>query len=873
MSYYKQASTMQRRGRPRKAQPPRIIPHAIIKQQPRSDGTPIIESSPGEGARKYGSALRTNSGVAIKDLGALLNPEPPYKFERIETVTEVCWKDGSIPFYEIRIVRQASSHAISPSVLQFPENPAKLNKEYKHIFKGDKIWPLNDDGQEHTDRFAWCSTSSVLMQAGLFIPTNGPAALELLSRYRIELDDYNRRLAAYRQAQEPSYKASDTPATFPEQRPPTPVFIWTEGEKARKGVESYINTEDPQILSLLEEYNVEIVTLGVLAGEPGARGTNYTMRPYSNDFIIKGVNDEYLELPLALHIYARDNDDEGRTEANITAQSLIKLGVPPDQVRIANPPLNALSKWDDGDTLPPGLTPYDRLKQILDAPSTIGQYVFRSKGKNQEEVDPTNRNNKRLAIQRISKSMFDETSTGERHFVIAKTGETLSAKDYMYMAELCLEEMGHQPTDNLLRESDWKPVFISRFPNVIESRNFIYEEVMQTIERGQFMLANAADKEQYNPETYLIDGFNLPDTPRNRLISRVVIRDYIAVTLRPHLEQNPVIPQMMLILYADEGIGKSEFCKVLAGGKPGPESYHSRYSNSVDINDLKSYADRQQAAFAQKAKCKTVLEFQDKALGDSITVAQNGLLNDLANMSRVEWREINKTSTSFPRQFITIFTTNREDLIGHNMGHRRWIIVDINQSMKGFAKRASVLRNMQTDPNAVLSEEEQIIAKGHNPGIQKNYNKRAATLAYMYNSDEWKGTLVVPPELTQDLEDERRKFSSLTSWELILEEMLVNESLASETRMVVSSSIIKAIKDQLGANATVSPSVFGRAMTRLGYHKNHKEGMRGWSRSEQPASLVTEYSIFTDPAYGRGQWVTTDDPRSFAKKVDKEVFQ
>jgi hypothetical protein len=867
MSAYKQTTEMRRRGRPRKAQPPRILPHAIMK--PPSTN----ESSPGEEARKFANSLRANSGPAIKALGALLNPDPPYKFERIESVTEICNKDGSIIYYEIRIVRQTASHALTPSVINFPESSTKLNKEYKHIYKGDKVWPLDQEtGQEHTDRFAWCSTSSVLMQAGLFAPTNGSAALEALRHYRTELDDYNRRLSQFQAAQQPSYQPTDSPATFPEARPPTPVFIWTEGEKARKGVESYLNPDDPQILSLLEEYNVEITTLGVLAGEPGARGTNYTLRPYSNDYIIKGVNDDYLELPLALHIYARDNDDEGRTEANITAQSLVKLGVPPEQVRIANPPLNALSKWDDGDQLPPGMTPYDRLKQILDAPSTIGQYIFRAKGKS-EEIDPTNRNNKRLAIQRISKAMFDETSTGERHFVIAKSGETLSAKDYMYMAELCLEEMGHQPTDNLLRESDWKPVFISRFPNPIDSRNFIYEEVMRDIERGQFILANAPDKEYYNPETYLIDGFNLPNTPRNRLISRVIIRDYIAVTLRPHLEHNPVIPQMMLILYADEGIGKSEFCKVLAGGKPGPESFHARYSNSVDINDLKSYADRQQAAFAQKAKCKTVLEFQDKALGDSITVAQNGLLNDLANMSRVEWREINKTSTSFPRQFITIFTTNREDLIGHNMGHRRWIIVDINQSMKGFAKRASTLRNMQMDPSAVLNEEEQIIAKGHNPGIQKNYDKRAATLAYMYNSNEWQGTLIVPPELTQDLEDERRKFSSLTSWELILEEMLINNSLASETRMVVSSSIIKAIKDALGANATVSPSVFGRAMTRLGYHKNHKEGMRGWSKSEQPASLVTEYSVFTDPAYGRGQWVTTDDPKGFTATISKDTFQ
>jgi hypothetical protein len=877
MSAYKQEASM-RGKRHRKQQPPRVIPHAIMK-------SPEPESIPGEGARKFAYNLRNNNGVAIKALGSLLNPEPPFKFERIEAVTELTYKDGSIPFLEVRILKQNSQGYVSasnPNLLSFPENPNKTNKEYKHIYFGDKIWPPDDQGNERTDRNTFCNTTSALFQTGLFIPSNAPAAVELLNRYRKELDEYNRRLSAFKAAQDPSYTPTDTPPTFPEAQPPTPVFIWTEGEKSRRGVESYLDLDNPQILSLLEEYNVDIVTLGVLAGAPGAANTNYTLRPYSNDYIIKGVNDEYLELPLALHIYARDNDDDGRTEANITAQALVKLGVPAEQVRIAAPPVNALPKWDDGDQLPPGMTPYDRLKQILDAPSTIGQYVFRSKGKNSEEIDPTNHDNKQLAIQRISTAIFDETSTGERHFVIGD--ETFSFKDHMWLAKLCLKEMGHQPTDNYLRESDWRPIFTGRFNNPIENRNFIYEEMMHVIERGQFELAAAENKEQYNPETYLLDAFDLPDTPRNRLISRIMIRDLLAVTLRPHLESNPVIPQMLLVFYGDEGIGKSEFCKVLAGGKPGPESFHQRYSNSVDINDLKSYADRQQAAFAIKAKCKIILEFQDKALGNSVSIAQNGLLNDLANLSRVEFRTINRDATSFPRQFLIIFTTNRGDLIGHNMGRRRWVIIDTNQSMKGFAKVSAALRQKQRN-NTPLTEEEQTIAKGHNPGIQKNYDKRAATLAYMYNSEEWKGSLTVPPELTQDMEEERENFSSLDSWELILEEMLTHTPygpqdgpLATDTRMVVSSSLIRGIRERIGI--VVSNGLFGQAMVRLGYQKNTSCNMRGWSRTEQKkVGLIKEYSILTESLYNmKGHWIFCDDPRDSStykpsrKEVDPDTF-
>lgn len=865
MSAYKEAASMRRTGRPRKQQPPRVIPHAIMKP------LNVIESSPGEEARKFANNLRNNSGLAIKALGSLLNPEPPFKFERIEGVTELTNKDGSIPFLEVRILKQNPQGFVSssnPNLLSFPENPNKTNKEYKHIYFGDKIWPVDEQGQERTDRSTFCNTTSALFQTGLFIPSNAPAALEHLRQYRVQIDDYNRRMAAFKAAQSPSHEPTDAPPTFPEHQPPTPVFIWTEGEKSRKGVDSYLDPNDPAILQLLEEYNVDITTLGVLAGAPGAANTNYTLRPYSNDYIIKGVNDEYLELPLALHIYARDNDDDGRTESNITAQCLVKLGVPPENVRIANPPLNALPKWDDGDQLPPGVTPYDRLKQILDAPSTIGSYIFRSKGKNSEEVDPTNRNNKRLAIQRISTTIFDETSTGERHFVIAETGETLSAHDYMYMAELCLKDMGHQPTDNYLREGDWKPVFISRFPQPIETRNFIYEEVMRDIERGQFQLANAPDKEIYNPETYLLDGFGLPDTPRNRLISKVIIRDFVAVTLRAHLDKGPVIPQMLPILHADEGVGKSEFCKVLAGGTPGPESFHSRYSNNIDIGDLKSLTDRGQAAFANKAKCKTILEFQDKALGDTISIAQNGLLNDMANMSQVQFREPYKVYTSFPRQFIIIFTTNREDLIGHNMGRRRWIIVDLNQSMRGFAKRAAVLRQRKLDGNCEpLTIEEELIAQGHNPGILKNFQRRAATLAYMYNSNEWKGSLTVPPELTQDMEEERDKFTSTQNWELVLQEELLREPylevdgpLATDTRMVLSTSLYAAVKERTGREPP--DANFGKLMKSLGYknYKIHKKNARGWSKAKTVED-IKEFSRFKPASYGSpGYWYFCIDP-------------
>jgi len=887
MSYYKEATTT-RKGKSKRP-PPGILPHVIFAHPDYPDKVP------GEGARKFAQALRENAGTAINALGPLLHPEPPFKFERIDAVTEILNNDNSVAFLEVRIKRQTSSNyvpTVNNNLLSFPQDITKLDKEYKHIFWGDKIWPPDEQGQERTDRNQFCATTSALINAGLFRPTNAPAALAHLRRFRLQLDDYHKRLSAFKASQDPSHTPNPnaTPALFPDLPPPTPIFLVAEGEKTRRGLESYLLADDPAVSLLLEEYNVEITTLGVLAGMTGSRGTNFACRPASQDFIIKGVNDEALETPLAQWIIVRDNDDAGIKESLATANSLHEsFGVPADRIRIAAPPPNVKSRWDDADLLPSGMRPYDRLKQILDTKAMLEQYALREVGRGKNatwEVDPTNHNNKRLAIKRISSSIFDEQSTGNRYFIIPDTpldgSCPLSETETLYMATLCLRDMGHQPLDNLLRRNDWEPVFRGRFEPAVEMRNFIYEEVTRDIERGQFILANAPDKEIYNPETYLLDGFNLPDTPRNRTISRIMIRDYVAVTLRPYLDRKPIIPQVIFVLYGDEGIGKSEFCKVLAGGKPGPESFHLRYTNSVDISDLRSIMDRSQVAFAQKAKGRTIVEFPDKALGDAISVAQSGLLNNLANMSIMEFREAWGHHVSVPRQFITIFTTNREDLIGHNMGQRRYIIVDTNQSMKGFAKRSASLFDKQR-AGIDLTEEELTIAEGHNPGIQKNYDKRAATLAYMYNTEEWKGKLNVPTELILQMQEERAKFSVPQTWEMFLEEMLSitpygpgDGPLITDTRAVMSSNILDALNWRYGFK--VANPQFADRMRKLGYSPYTKWDARCWAKTDS-VYKIKECALHTNPKeYNIGQWVFCEDPRNLNKdkpprtQVDPAVF-
>jgi hypothetical protein len=232
---------------------PRITPHAIMHK-----GDP--DKYPGENAKQFAAGLRANSGTAIKALGSLLHAEPPAKFERIEAVTELSWKDGSIPFLEVRI----KTTTPSPNVVGM-----RKDKEYRHIFIADLIWPPEPEtGEEHTARSEWCCTSGALMDAGLFIPTNSTAALSHLRRYCAELEEYNRQLAAWH--------ASGSNGPFPEPPPPQPVFIWCEGEKTRLGVEAYL--KDEELAEYLEQANIEITTLGVLAGQPGAERTSRLLK-------------------------------------------------------------------------------------------------------------------------------------------------------------------------------------------------------------------------------------------------------------------------------------------------------------------------------------------------------------------------------------------------------------------------------------------------------------------------------------------------------------------------------------------------------------------------------------------------------------------
>ena len=113
----------------------------------------------------FAEALRKNTGSAIKTIDHLLKVEAPNRLDRIAGVTAVCNKGGSFIFIELRLA------CLTPN-----NQPAK---EYKHIYICDRT---GHDDPSHDERGAFCSLTSALFEAGLFIPTNAPAALAAVGR-------------------------------------------------------------------------------------------------------------------------------------------------------------------------------------------------------------------------------------------------------------------------------------------------------------------------------------------------------------------------------------------------------------------------------------------------------------------------------------------------------------------------------------------------------------------------------------------------------------------------------------------------------------------------------------------------------------------
>jgi hypothetical protein len=799
MSYAAQSARKQRTKQPRKNRNVKITPYPVMRLL-RTGGSDFVG---------FTEALRTNNGAAIKTIEHLLKVENPNRLDHIATVTPVHNKDMSIIFLELRLA------TLTPN--------GHAAKEYKHIYIGDRT---GNDDPAHDERGAFCSLSSALFEAGLFVPTNAPTALAAVDEFKKREEEYNKEVAVSR-----NYD------TIP---PAALMFLWFEGEKARLGGEALLEQEG--IDEYLDSVNLEIVTLGILAGEPGARQTNLQLRPLFDNFLIRGVNDSILDLRSAYHVIVRDNDNAGLKEAGILARRLEDFRVNPENIRIAEPPPRAPIGWDDADPLPFGVTPLERITGIVNSRPYSEQWVFEE---GTDKIDPSNRKNMKKAFKESVESFHYDISIGARILKL----KNMSLNNSLYpegpeiadIAERCCGIMGREPQLRYCRKDDWKDIIFGPLEGE-PVRSIIYDECMERVKRGLVQM-----NEDNNPELLLIKSFNLPDNRTNRLKGHLIMRDMYALQTRPFINRQSTVPQCLIALVGPEGVGKSLFCHVLAGGKPGPTKTSNRYNDTVELSYLHGVGDHGLLALAQSAACRTVIEFADKVLGSTVGKGLAGDLKHLANMGEINFKRkygVREEKAYF--HAIRIFTTNNPEILNLDMGNRRWIIIDITTAL--------------STP----------ITNGKNLGLNWLYNNLDAMYAHIHNSKEDsdpEAPLNVPEELINTMWIQNENYREVTDSKILMEEVIHREPYINSGpinlshRGMMASSIVIWMREQ---KTSFRGRDIGQLMANLGYNSG-KSSYRGnqyrvWSTGE-PKDVKEYVHYHPSPVMGgKGRWIISNNP-------------
>jgi hypothetical protein len=823
-------------GRKRK---PRTTPHVVMRTPPPAEP----ELNPGDEARKFSKSLRENSGPAIKRLGALLNPESPANFERIEVVTEVGYKDGSIGFLEVRIKTS------TPAMFQ----KGHKNKEYKHIFIGDKIWPLDPEtGEERTNRNDFCNTTSDLMDAGLFIPTNSTVALSILRRRAMD-------------------KESDAPP---------PVFIWCEGEKSRLGIEAYL--KDDEVVDYLEQGNIEIATLGVLAGKPGAMKTNYVVKPSNPNFVINGVNDEALDLSIPLHIYARDNDFDGSQEAEITCHYLIENGASAESVKIAPPPPGVPPAWDDGDPLPIGVKALDRIKQILqEAHIASAPWDSDKNG----DIDWKSVNSQKRAIMEAGiQVMYDYALPAPLMIENGKI-QVISNDSIELVNGRLLEIMGHRNRVDMRHATDWEISFRELLNT--NPRDSLYEDTMAAIDEGNRVIERKGTSGEalVTPDMLLSGSFGVENNRYHRLVSETILDGCLALWLRNANDiEEPIVFQWYLVLAGEEGIAKTEWAKILAGGKPGPGTY-ARFGSFFNLSYMDGQGDRLDSPLVSKLGNIAVLDIADKVFGQSFTEKQDGKLKEFAHVSRLKYRmAYGRGHKYYNRRWLPIITVNREDIFSLIMSTRRYVCIDL------------------------FPQSRRIIAGGNNGGVDWLYQNRSELLAHAYNAGRYRGDINLSVELRGMVEHEQQGMQSQANWQILLDAdldgLMKLDGLPLERPGIGIAPQMWALwcEDQspMGGKKISSRAVFDH----LRKHRANGHGEWFGGHSDDPTKKVPLYAgeELIDKrlwffgarnqhvnkfglyhprlsVFGRGPFWTLEDgllgekPKDFSKQEDPDVFE
>ena len=142
----------------------------------------------------FAQQLRGNNGTAVSYLRKFTEP-----FEHVETVTPVYLPTGEPMSMEVR--------------LAFKDDKGQWDKRYYMVFTAQVD---RSSGIQHLNTNVYYSISvrsSLLVERGMYLPTNAPALVAVVNAYQGGADE------------------------------PQPVVLWSEGEKARLGLEARLSAD------------------------------------------------------------------------------------------------------------------------------------------------------------------------------------------------------------------------------------------------------------------------------------------------------------------------------------------------------------------------------------------------------------------------------------------------------------------------------------------------------------------------------------------------------------------------------------------------------------------------------------------------------
>lgn len=665
---------------------------------------------------RFYQALETNNGAVRVQLNASdVVPRGALDIDRVSCAHR---EDGSVACIELRF-------DCAPT----PDNAR--NKQYRVVFSCTK---QRSDNPAHDGPDKLCSQWTALTDNDLLIPTRAPQMFAALDAHILN-------------------------------NGPRPLIIFCEGEKTRQAIDARMARNK----TLFENANIIPVASAWLCGKPGAEKTNFAMQPgdhVDRKYVVHGKNARRFDLPYCRYAVVCDNDDEGRAESRTVAQRLWQTyNVAKEDIGIVEAPKGAPPHWDDADDLPPTITDAERAAALLNPTPLKEFWDLKQTGIGRRariEIDPDSVRNRILALHLIGVEGYLDLADNSYHFSYSPKNwkdKQLSDDDVYDIARPATEKMEHVPTTRL-QEKWHEPLYAMARET---PRDTIYEETIVAVERGRPLKT-----EKNKPEMLFINSFNLPDTPYNRAAGRHFMRDYIAACVRPAFNGEPVILQAYYVLFGNEGIGKSTWVRVMAGATP--TGVTRRCTDKVTFKDLAAESDNAELHLYHKLAGVTIYELADKPLGGDITRTRADMLKSAVNRGIFRYREIRgKSMATCNSRCVPTVTTNQTEIITFDMGERRWVIINIEDSQ---TEHPEIIKARLILEKREPTTKEKAILEGHNPGIDWLFANRDALIAHMYDSGDWQGDLSVGVELRALMPEAQENFKTSEPWSERLRELL-----------------------------------------------------------------------------------------------------